>query len=469
MKINHPADEQLAQAALSKAFEHPSQVTQTIRHLLRLPLASVMGLHELGRANLMPRLEAIRDAGWKRIRTVPAVRGQNSFMIKPARLQSIEISDCHDFVLDLEAIHQQYDDKDARAKYVITLRNCRNFIVRGGHFVEARNVVFVERCESFSISGLRCQRTEGYGIIVFNSHIFEIRDCVHLDSLASGLYCLGDVSNGWIHHNTYQDGVGFFNWDAGMHINHCSLELTSDQIPELSHEAKKITEKVLKPSYLYVEHNLLTGNRAQGIYCEGVILSTFEGNTLLRNNKEGICFDWGSALNVFRDNTVMSNGERARLTPVEIKADFIEHHPVLADNSSSCKLPGLSIDNGAVNFITRNRFHFNYGGGIKMVRTGISNLIFENTILGNDLGRNEFFTKFNGVFMLGMGAGSTEFDADAKLDFHPSAHNFVFRNTFMVDPRDKCFAFEPSSPDNVEGVNVNLRAPFEEAKTADAR
>jgi parallel beta-helix repeat protein len=459
MEPDHPLDDAAVRARIAAAAQHPCQVVATVRHLLDVAPRRLPALSRNGRKEMMDALAAIVPGEWPELPLAPVVRGQRGFVLKPATLHSLRIVDCHDFVLDLDALTKTYAPVD-RPKFAITIRKCSNFTVRGGRFVNARNICIVDSCETFAITRLAGIRAEGYGVIVFNSKTFEISECVHTAGLASGLYCLGNTSNGWIHDNIYADGIGHFNWDAGLHINHCSAELTFEQIPEHSHEDKRIVEKVLKPARLHIENNLVARNRAQGIYCEGTILCTFEANTLIDNNKEGICLDWGSALNVFRRNTVTGNGERAKLTETEVKADFIEHFPLLADGSSSCKLPGVSIDNGALNFIIRNRIFRNFGGGVKMVRTGIGNIVFDNMILDNDLGRNTYFPRYNGVYQLAMGAGDTEFNpATAKLDFYPSMHNVTYRNTFSVDARDKTVAHDAKSSDNLELHSVNVLEP----------
>lgn len=450
------SQEAMVATALFDAGRHPSQVISTVRHLLEKGFSGLMDLHMTGRAAVMGRLAALHEDAWPTIPMEPVIGGRQSFALRPTELTAVEIVDCYDFVLDLGLVNQQFE-QEGREKFVITLRNCRNFFLRGGHFVNARNVCILENCEEFSIARLNATRTEGYGIIVFNCRTFEIRDCLNFSSLASGIYCLGDTRDGWIHDNTCQGGRGYFNWDAGLHINHCSPELTFDDLAERSHENKRIVEKTRKPCMLYVENNLFANNRAQGVYSEGAVLCSYFGNTLLGNNKEGICFDWGSAANLFRGNTVIRNGERARLSEVEIKADFIGHHPLLGDGSSSCKLPGISIDNGAVNFIAGNKIQRNFGGGVKMVRTGVGNFIFENSIVDNALGRNEFFVRFNGVYYLGMGTGPSEFrPEDAKLDFFPSEHNLVFGNTFRVDERDACITSDAVSVNNMECNNARI-------------
>lgn len=449
----------MIQARFQEAIRHPSQVVSLVRHLLYTPLPSLLDMHDHAKRDLRNDLLNLGPmsqdrSGWQEEPMTPLISGRSRFTLKPDTLWSVEIVDCRDFVVDLERIQQHFGTE--RPKYAITIRNCRNFAIRGGHFFNARNVCIIENSEGFTLSRLNASESEGYGLIVFNSRKFEIAECTFMRSLASGIYCLGETSNGWIHDNVCQGGVGQFNWDAGIHINHCTPSLGFDQVPELSHEDKRIVEKTRKPTLLFVENNLFSNNRAQGIYCEGTILCSFEGNVLYHNNKEGICLDWGSALNLFRGNTVIENGDRAGLTEADIKADFIEHFPLLDDGSSSCKLPGLSIDNGAVNFITRNRFHGNFGGGIKMVRTGIANLIFDNAILDNAVGRNAFFPRYNGVYLLAMGVGGEFSPADAKLDFYPSEHNLCFRNTFSVDPRDSIMASDEISTNNFESGNVNI-------------
>ena len=48
--------------------------------------------------------------------------------------------------------------------------------------------------------------------------------------------------------------------------------------------------------------------------------------------------------------------------------------------SAKAKLPGVSLDNTIYNILESNIISNNYGGGIKMVRTGVRNLIIENVL-----------------------------------------------------------------------------------------
>ena len=277
---------------------------------------------------------------------------------------------------------------------------------------------------------VKLEECEGFGFILFNCSLFEVKNCIFKNGLAAGIYCLGNTSYGVIEDNNFYGSQGFLNCDAGLHINHCTQSLAKDMIPDNSHEDAKITEKTLKPRFLFVRGNAFFFNRAQGIYAEGCLFSLFEQNMIHSNNKEGICFDWGCAFNYFKGNSLAFNGERAALSREEIKADAIEQYPLLPDGSSSCKLPAISIDNGALNIIDSNVIFRNHGGGIKMVRSGIANIVVGNTFMDNCLGVNEHFRAFHAVTLLAMGS-ETEFDPDyTNLDFMPSKGNIISRNLF---------------------------------------
>ncbi|RMF35373.1 MAG: right-handed parallel beta-helix repeat-containing protein [Alphaproteobacteria bacterium] len=466
MDLHRLLDDDLTRRLRMEALAHPAQVTVTARPHLRAPLFHLHDQTRFARRRLTTRLkpldarrigERIAAGAFKALPPAPEIVGARAALIRPAELpQGLVIRDAGDFVLDLDGLTQNFAHPGI-PKHAIRLENCRNFVVRGGHLIRCRNGLTLQGCRDFAIRGLRVTEAEGYGVILWNCTGFELADTVHVGSLASGIYCLGETSHGLIRNNTCLDGRGYFNWDAAIHINHCSPELTLEDIPERSHEDKRIVEKTLKPSFLFVENNHASKNRAQGIYCEGVVTCSFSHNVLADNNKEGICFDWGSTCNFFVENTLTGNGIRGNLTEAEIDADFIRHHPMLEDGSSSCKLPGLSIDNGAVNIIAGNRILRNHGGGVKMVRTGLANLIACNAIMDNALGRNEAFPKFNGIAFWSLGAGPTEFDpATAKLDFYPSVHNLCTGNVFRVDPRDQPVFCDPLSEDNTSIDNVEL-------------
>jgi len=437
-------DFDLFRKAASSAFNHSSQVINSVNYLLKLPLDAVFNLHNQGFDFFNKTMSAATRKDSFEIKNISKKDKKNeishseNFEITGEIFSEIKLNYCHNFKIDLREVNVKID-KENRAKFQIIINNCENFSIVGGVLEDARNIILIANCSNFEIHGLRGYRSEGYGIIVFNSSIFKIYECYFEENLASGIYCLGNTAYGLIENNSFVRSRGFHNWDAGLHINHCTPDINIEAIPERSHEKKKIVEKVLKPSFLYVKNNFFSENRAQGIYCEGCILSSFINNIIEKNNKEGVCFDWGSALNLFEDNLLSMNGKRAKLSEAEIKADFIEDYPILPDNSSSAKLPGLSIDNGALNILCGNKIYHNYGGGIKMVRTGIANIISSNTLIDNNIGRNEHFKNFHGIFLFATGSGKREFvSSQVNLDLLPSELNLILSNHFYG--HNRCFA-----------------------------
>lgn len=444
--------ESILNYALQEAKEHPSQVIKSIHSYLMLPAQNLLNTYEQENIYLYKKLTINK---FNNIDTILVKNTdeldlieKSNFKLIVSVLPKIHIKNCHHFELDLTQLNAIFT-KGSANKFQIVLSNCSDFIISGGVIKNARNVCLIDNCSNFQITGLSAKNCEGYGIIVFNSNYFQIEKCSFDKNLASGIYCLGTTSHGEISQNSFIGSTGYYNWDAGLHINHCTPQIGINDIPEKSHEAKRILEKTLKPSFLFIRNNFFSDNRAQGIYCEGCIMSVIEDNVIISNNKEGICFDWGSALNVFRNNVLSSNGRRASLSKAEIKADFIEHHPLLLDGSSSCKLPAMSIDNGAFNIIEGNKIYQNYGGGIKMVRTGVANIICNNMIMDNGIGVNEYFKHYHGITMLGMGSGKTEFKPENQnLDFLPSSKNIISENIFIGITQHHAVYAGPVCPDN---------------------
>lgn len=389
-----------------------------------------------------------------------SISNRSNFVVTPTCPFPLEFENCKNFSVDLSLVPQAREII-SKPKFSLTFRNCRQFEVKGGFFEGARNFALLDGCDTFKISNVNLHQTEGYGFILFNCRHFCVSDCVYLEGLASGVYCLGATNRGLIRDNTFLNGRGHFNWDAAIHINHCSPDVKIEDIPERTHESKRIVEKSCRPSFIYVEHNLLSHNRAQGIYCEGAQRCIISDNVLVGNNKEGACLDWGSTLNVFYRNKVLHNGERAKMSERDIKDDFIEAFPLLADGSSSCKLPGLSLDNGAFNLILHNSFDRNFGGGVKMVRSAVGNLVYKNVFTHNSFGRNRFFPKYNSLQYLGLGGGLTEFSrTNDKLDFLPSQFNAAIGNHHVIT--------RPDSPIGEDAMHLNNRQIDEQVNYVDS-
>ncbi len=338
----------------------------------------------------------------------------------------VKLTNCYNFVISTSArINLEGDNRN----YFLEIIACKDFSLKNVKAVHGRNSCLISDCSNFVIKDCSHIGGNGYGLIIHNSNLFSIICCKFTDMLAAGVMILGSSSNGIIKNCLVQGSRGIYNCDAGFHLCATSDKVKYDSIPEHCHEPLSITEKTARPTHITIEQCMVFDCRAQGIYLEGAVLCTLKNNLITGNNKEGICFDWGSSLNSLIDNTITLNGERKNMSEDEIKADFIADYPLLNDGSSSMKLPGVSIDNGACNLLQGNDIICNYGGGIKMVRSAFFNIITSNNIINNGQGDNRY-SLFAGVTILGVGAINNEFTEykNMLLDFHPSLNNRIKGN-----------------------------------------
>jgi hypothetical protein len=225
-------------------------------------------------------------------------------------------------------------------------------------------------------------------------------------------------------------GRGFLNCDAAIHLSQCTPKVTAEDVPERTHEACSIIKKTRRPHCIEMSGMRLQGNRAQAIYLEGAVACRISHSLLDSCNKEGICFDWGTACCELTQSIVSRNGRRAAMTAAEIRADFIGPFPLLPDNSSSIKLPGISLDNAAFNTVTRNLVVGNYGGAVKLVRACAGNRFHWNLGGSNTRGSNEHisFAWFND---LGASDPLGEFAGIPPCDIGPSYENIYRRNRIL--------------------------------------
>lgn len=339
------------------------------------------------------------------------------------------IKNCSDFELDFNGMLGGDLVVGSREKFFIELHGCHRFRLKNLQLDGGRNQLMIEDCDTFLIEHCRFAQAEGYGMTVLNCHNFVVSNCQFEDCLASGLMVLGHCHAGVIEFCGFRHSRGDYNWDAALHLCAVSERVTSEDVPEHCHENLPLANKNRRPHHIVVQDSLFTDSRAQGIYLEGAVNCLLQRNLIACNNKEGICFDWGSVANCFVDNEIVANGKRADMTESSISADFLQHYALLRDNSSALKLPGVSLDNAYLNLLRGNRVERNYGGGIKMVRAAQGNIIEDNRIVANVVGRNLHVPHSNGISMLSLGA-MEEFDADSEslLDFLPSALNQIRNN-----------------------------------------
>ena len=336
------------------------------------------------------------------------------------------ITNCYNFSINAS---DELLKLNTTEKFFIEITHCHSFSIQGLKTIGGRNIITTSDSSNFTLSNCKSQNACGYGIIAHNSTQFTIENCRFQHNL-SGIMVVGQSANGLIVNCTCKGLYGFYNCDAGIHLCATSLSIKLKHIPEQCHEPLSIEEKTFRPQKILIKSCILSECRAQGIYLEGAVNCLIENNTIIDNNKEGICFDWGSCYNIFINNIISLNGERRNVSDEERRVDFITKYPLLKDGSSSMKLPGISLDNGCMNLIDSNKIVGNYGGGIKMVRSSMLNKISNNLIISNAIGKNTFIPYFHGISALGVGAVNNEFNGDRNtlLAFLPSILNSINSN-----------------------------------------
>ena len=343
--------------------------------------------------------------------------------------EPVILDNCSDFILSAESPVSGRTSK----KFFITLSNCSRFILKNLDISNKRHAVFIHHCNDFRIEYCRITRCEGFALILYNSSCFQIRYNRFQNNLAAGIMLVGRTMHGSIQHNVCTKSHGFCNCDAGIHLCAVSAHIDHRHIPENCHEALPFDQKTCRPADILMEHNVVTGCRAQGIYLEGAMRCLIRNNIITGNNKEGICFDWGTSHCYFLENIVSDNGGRKNMTKEELHIDFIQQYPILPDGSSSMKLPGVSMDNSCGNLVANNCIIGNHGGGIKLIRSNFFNHIVDNRIIGNSLGANRFITYYYGIAILAIGPINNEFTQTKNqlLDFFPSSLNVITGNTIL--------------------------------------
>lgn len=264
-----------------------------------------------------------------------------------------------------------------------------DFTLSNLHLKGLRNGIILHACKRFRISNVRAEQLLGCAITLFDCEDFEIAGVHASECYSSAVMCVGNTKYGRIHRVTAVDGRGPRNRDAAVHLVSCTPNVQLEDVPDRCHEARSIAAKVKRPSFITIDRLSARRHRAQGVYLEGAVGIDITRSSLIENNKEGICFDWGTSLCRLSYSTVARNGYRRDLSKEDIDADFLHHVPILVDGSSAIKVPGVSLDNAAFNRIERNLVYGNGGGAFKLVRACTSTVIKKNLTLRNTGGNNE--------------------------------------------------------------------------------
>lgn len=306
----------------------------------------------------------------------------------------------------------------------IVLDRAENTAVTGIVITEGcRYGIYVKNSDLYYLAGNDISGAEYKGITIMgdNSRFAIVNNEVHGNGNGA-VFLNGNISYGVIEANRILDNSGARNLTAGLVL--CSIPI-EDIETAYNPFPDELLENILEsPHCMVVRGNTVSQNHSSGIYSDSGYLNYYVENTLYKNEKEGMCLDYGSFGNYVSGNVIRQNGGRNRMSDEDLEADFVLELGRLDDGSSPAKLPGISLDNTAYNIIYNNVILENYGSGVKAVRSAFCNTILGNTITDNNLGVSDQF-HFFGVEL------STDLNADQEvqgLDFTPCYQNIIARN-----------------------------------------
>lgn len=344
-----------------------------------------------------------------------------------------------------------------RQPYMIRIERVSRSIVRGGNFLAGDSAILVNNAENVTIEDTRMSGLSGNGIVVTESRGIQIVRNV-MDGLGAAPILLHRGSaHCLVQLNRITGTLHASNMSAGIVISDREVDLSSNSRAIYGPDGYWVVSQPIVMRLNPPHDNLLAENHvarhlSSGIYVDGGIRNVIAGNTIQDNAKEGVCLDNGATANVLSSNLIRRNGNRWGQTDEALAKDFAAESGRLPDGTAARKVPGVSIDNAVYNLVFANQVSFNYGGGIKMVRTAFFNLIGMNTLLKNNEGASRAYHFFG--IELGAAPGDSASD---ELDFLPSRGNVVFSNTIRGDHYAGIF-FDLGSDQNEVFDNVILDA-----------
>lgn len=283
--------------------------------------------------------------------------------------------------------------------------------------------VYIIRSNTFSIEGCTIQKSTYKGLVIMgeNKH-FTIKNNTVSYNGNGAVFLDGAISDGIIAGNDVVDNYGTRNLTAGIVMTSMEIEDYYTAYNEFKDE--HLYNLLDTPHDIVLYQNNVKHNNSSGIYSDGAYQIYIVENIIYQNDKEGMCLDYGTFGAYVSNNIIKENGGRLRQSDGDLEADFVTAFGRLPDGSSPAKLPGISIDNSAYNTIVNNNVTQNYGSGVKMVRSAYRNIIMENTVSDNNMGKSESFHFFG----IEIGHASTPDEPVKGLDFTASYENIVCRN-----------------------------------------
>lgn len=317
---------------------------------------------------------------------------------------------------------------DRNLPYLIRIEGAGNIAVSGGDFARGDSAILIAGSDDVLVQRTHIHGLAGDGIVVTHSDKVIVRDN-KLDSLGgSGILLHGGASSGIVERNDIAGDRGSSNMSAAIVISDRDVDLSAGAGALFGPDhywvvAQPMSRRVKPPNNNLIVMNHLARNASSAVYVDGAAATVIALNLIEGNAKEGICLDNGATANVVTLNDVRENGDRWGESDAVMAKDSITNGGRLPDGTPAEKVPGISIDNAAYNIVFSNTVAHNFGGGIKIVRTGYFNAIGLNTIRSNNDGasdKDHFF---------GIELGSAPLDSPTdELDGAPSRGNIIFSN-----------------------------------------
>lgn len=318
--------------------------------------------------------------------------------------------------------------------WLIELRGAHDAAVTNAVISGGLNGILVDGGSRITVSDNDIDDLDQNGIVVTGDASLLSVDTNELGDLGrAGIMLHGTVSSVLVEKNTVSDLQGHSNWNAGILLTGRRGDIAADPDAFFLPDGHWVVEEPIHERLENPERNIILDNTIQdghssGIYNDGAVANLFLRNRIDGNAKEGVCFDNGATANVFAGNVVTDNGRRWGQPDDVLAFESVLDEGRTVDGSAAAKLPGVSIDNAIYNQIYANEISDNWGGGIKMVRTSLFNLIGRNMMADNNLGRSAQMHFFG----IELGAARADFPA-TDLDFVGSSGNILFHNMIQGD------------------------------------
>lgn len=328
--------------------------------------------------------------------------------------------------LDFGAI--QVSAMGAAAPYAVRIENANSVTLRGGRFVSGTAGILVNASQKVQVEGVELSGLSSDAIVVTGSSNVVVTDN-HIHGVqGAGIVVHRGTTGSAVLRNDVESNLGFSNMTAGILITDREVNLASNPAAIFGPDGywvvtQPITSRLHPPNNNVIAFNRVTQNLSSGVYVDGAVQNIIVSNVILGNAKEGLCLDNGSTANVVAANVFEQNGDRWGQPDWVLTEDSVLSSGRLPDGTAAAKTPGISLDNAMYNQVFQNSVSHNFGGGIKVVRTGFFNLIGLNTLFSNNDGASAFFHFFG----VELGAAAAD-SPSAELDFTPSQGNVVFSN-----------------------------------------